>query len=41
MIQIEAEKGESLAIYQNTNTIVFVMFISFFFDLLYQRGYWR
>ena len=41
MRQIQTETGESLAIFQNTNPIVFVMFISLFFDLLYQRRYWR
>ena len=32
---------ESHAIFQNTDPIVFVLFISFFFDLLYQGGYRR
>ena len=41
MSQIHPETGESLAIFQTTNPIVFVMFISLFFDLLYQRGYRR
>ena len=41
MRQIQAETGESLAIFQNTNAIVFVILISLFFDLLYQRGYQR
>ena len=34
-----AWKGESLAIFQNTNTTIFVKFISLLFDLLYQIGY--
>ena len=37
--QIHPETGESLAFFQNTNPIIFVTFISLFFDLLYQRGY--
>ena len=39
MRQIQTETGESLAIFQNNNPIVFVMCISLLFDLLYQRGY--
>ena len=41
MRQIRPETGESLAIFQDTDPIVFVTFISLFFDLLYQRGYQR
>ena len=41
MIQIQPETGESIAIFQKTNTIVFVTFISLFFDLMNQRGYQR
>ena len=41
MRQLRPETGESLAIFQNTNPIVFVTLISLFFDLLYQRGHQR
>ena len=41
MRQIQTEKGESLFFFQNTNPILFVIFISYCFDLLYQRGYQR
>ena len=41
MRQLWPETGESLAIFQNTNPIIFVTFISLFFDLLYQREYQR
>ena len=41
MRQIHPETEESLAMFQNTNPIVFVMFISVFSQLLYQRGYLR
>ena len=41
MRQIQPETGESLLFFQNTNPIIFVLFISLFFDLLYQRGYQR
>ena len=41
MWQIKIEAGESLEIFQNANTIVFVMFIYLLFELLYQRGYQR
>ena len=41
MRQIQTETGKSLAIFQNTNPIVLVMFISLFFDLLNQRRYRR
>ena len=37
--QIQPETGECLVFFQNTHTIIFVMIISLFFDLLYQRGY--
>ena len=40
MSQIQPLKGESLVILKNTNPIAFVMFISIFFDLLYQRRYY-
>ena len=40
MRQLRPETGESLAILQNTDPIVFVLFI-IIFDLLYQRGYQR
>ena len=33
------KQGNSLFFFQNTNPIIFVMFIPLFFDLLYQRGY--
>ena len=39
MRKLRPETGESLAIFQNTDPIVFVLFISFIFDLLYKRGY--
>ena len=39
IMQIQPETGESLVFFQNTNSIIFVMFISLFFDSLYQRGY--
>ena len=39
MRQLWPETGECLATFQNTNTIVFVLFIFIIFDLLYQRGY--
>ena len=40
MRHIQTEEGESLVIFfQNTNPILFVVFISWFFDLMYQRGY--
>ena len=39
--QIQPETGESLALFQNTNPIIFFTFISLLFDLLYQRGYQR
>ena len=32
------KQGNPLYFYQNTNPIIFVMFIPLFFDLLYQRG---
>ena len=35
------EQGNPLQFFQNTDPIVFVLFISLFFDLLYQRGYQR
>ena len=38
MRQIQPETGESLTIFQNTNPIVFVMFLSLSFDLLNQIG---
>ena len=41
MRQLRPETGESLALFQNTDPIVFVLFISYIFDLLYQRGYQR
>ena len=42
MRQLQPKTGESLAVFfQNTNTIVFVLFIFLLFDLLYQRGYQR
>ena len=41
MRQLRPETGESLAIFQNNDPIVFVTFISLFFELLYQRGYQR
>ena len=41
MRQLRLETGESLAIFQNTDPIVFVLFIYLFFDLLYQIGYQR
>ena len=37
MMQIQPGTGESLAIFQNTNPIVFVMFIYIFFDLSPQQ----
>ena len=40
MRQIQPETRESL-FFQNNNPIVFVMFISLFFDVLYQRGHKR
>ena len=39
MWQLRPEIGESLAIFQNTDPIVFVLFIYLFFELLYQRGF--
>ena len=39
MRQLRPETGESFAIFQNTDTIVFVFFFFSIFDLLYQRGY--
>ena len=39
MRQLWPETGECLATFQNTNTIVFVLFVFLIFDLLYQRGY--
>ena len=39
MRQINPETGESIVFFQNTNPIIFVTFVSLFFDLLYQRGY--
>ena len=41
MRQIHPETGEYLAIFQNTNPILFFMFLFVLFDLLYQRGYQR
>ena len=41
MRQLRPEAGEYLAIFQNTDRIVFVLFVSLFFDLFYQRGYQR
>ena len=41
MRQIQPETGEYLVFFQNTNPIIFVTFISLFYDLLYQRGYQR
>ena len=41
MRQLRPETGESLTNFQNTDPIVFVLFISIFFDLLYQREYQR
>ena len=35
------KQGNPLYLFQNTNPIIFVTFISLFFDLLYQRGYQR
>ena len=32
-------QGNPLYLFQNTNPIIFVMFIPLFFDLLYQRGF--
>ena len=36
---MQPQTGEFLAIFQDATSIVFAMFISLFFDLLYQRGY--
>ena len=33
------KQGNPWYLFQNTNPIIFVMFIPLFFDLLYQRGY--
>ena len=41
MRQLQPETGEYLAIFQNTDPIVCVSFISLFFDLLHQREYQR
>ena len=35
------KQGNPLQFFLNTDPIVFVLFISIFFDLLYQRGYQR
>ena len=35
------KQGNTLYFFLNTNPIIFVMFISLLFDLLYQRGYQR
>ena len=35
------KRGIPCTYFQNTNPIIFVTFISLFFDLLYQRGYQR
>ena len=35
------DKGIPCNIFQNTNPIVIVLFISLLFELLYQRGYQR
>ena len=35
------KQSNTLQFFQNTDPIVFVLFISLFFDLLYQRGYQR
>ena len=37
--QIQPETGEYLMFFQSTNPIIFVKFVSLFFELLYQRGY--
>ena len=37
--QIQPETGESLVFFLNTDPVIFVTFISLFFDLSYQRGY--
>ena len=34
-------RGIPCDIFQNTNPILFVLFVSIFFDLMYQRGYQR
>ena len=40
MTQIHPEKRESLVLsLHNTNPIMFVIFISLFCDLMYERGY--
>ena len=41
MRQLRPETGESLAIFQNTDPIVFFFVYFSIFDLLYQRGYQR
>ena len=41
MRQLRTETWESLVFFQNTNPIIFGMFIYLFFDLLYQKGYQR
>ena len=38
MRQIQPETGESLAIYQKTDSIVFVLFISLFFTYCIKEG---
>ena len=41
MRQLWPETWEPLAIFQNTDPIVFVLFISLLFELLYHRGHQR
>ena len=41
MRQLRPETGESLPIFQNTDPIVFVLFISLFLTFFNQRGYQR
>ena len=35
------KQGNIISVFQNTNQIVFILFINLYFDLLYQRGYQR
>ena len=39
MRQLQPEIGEPHTIFQNTDPIVFVLYIYLFFDLLYHKGY--
>ena len=39
--QVQPETGESLVLFQKSNPILFVMYISLFFDILYQSDYQR